>query len=365
MVSDGENQGSTFYFELPLFMKEDLPMIPPIDDNAVSVPVLKPQRASSNNLSGPAVNFSLSKTQVLPATSTLGEESLQTNLTRRLGSLPLRQSFFSSLTLRQSFSSLGRLSNNFASDTSTGRHTRLLDMQENLHANQFDAFENQQDEETGSIWQRELARSSSSVRSLQGISIMPESNAISESIVSFSRTSQLKGSAAAAGRRKFLLDQLQSPDSIVSFGQVDGINSPTRGLRVMIVDDTASTRKIVIKLLAGLGHKVEEASDGLQFLHKMGILQSDDYEESSAAVRSGYDFILMDDNMPKMCGPDATAAARSAGYTGLIFGLTGNTDCAQLEAFMTKGADVVFTKPLDLKKLQETIRLKLPGRGGL
>eukprot|EP01037_Dinobryon_pediforme_P019050 gene19050-biopygen11595 len=54
-----------------------------------------------------------------------------------------------------------------------------------------------------------------------------------------------------------------------------------------------------MKLLVGLGHKVEEASDGLQFLQKMGILQSDDYEESSAAVKGGYDFILMDDNMPK------------------------------------------------------------------
>eukprot|EP01037_Dinobryon_pediforme_P021862 gene21861-biopygen13196 len=161
--------------------------------------------------------------------------------------------------------------------------------------------------------------------------------------------------------RSYLIDQLQNSDSPLELGQTA---SPSKSLRVMIVDDTASTRKIVKKLLSGLGHKVEEASDGRQFLQKMGILQLD---ESSTCLppSGGCDFVLMDDNMPNMCGPDATAAARSAGYTGLIFGLTGNTDSSQLQAFVAKGADMVFTKPLDLNKLQEAINLKMPGLGGL
>lgn len=69
--------------------------------------------------------------------------------------------------------------------------------------------------------------------------------------------------------------------------------------------------------------------------------------------------------MPLMCGPDATAAARAAGYNGLIFGLTGNTHSSLIENFTAKGADLVFTKPLDLERLQEAIKSRLPDRMGL
>ena len=45
----------------------------------------------------------------------------------------------------------------------------------------------------------------------------------------------------------------------------------------------------------------------------------------------------------------------ATGFT-LIFGVTGNTYDAQLEHFAARGADKVFTKPLDIQKLQEAIR---------
>ena len=141
-----------------------------------------------------------------------------------------------------------------------------------------------------------------------------------------------------------------------------------RRLRVLIVDDTASIRKITAKLLTSLGFDVEEAVDGLAFLQKMDINapikrenNSGKYSPAIASVggkNKVFDVILMDDNMPNMCGPDATAAARAAGYTGLIIGVTGNTYDAQLENFTARGADMVFTKPLDIQKFQEVIRIK-------
>jgi CheY-like chemotaxis protein len=72
------------------------------------------------------------------------------------------------------------------------------------------------------------------------------------------------------------------------------------------------------------------------------------------------DIILMDDNMPNLSGPEATAAIRAAGYTGLIFGVTGNTFDDQIKDFTSKGADMVFAKPLNMRELQEAIQLKLP-----
>ena len=134
------------------------------------------------------------------------------------------------------------------------------------------------------------------------------------------------------------------------------------GLRVLIVDDTSTTRKITRKMLMKVGFLVEEASDGLEFLRIMGfqsaVGQTMPLNSMSIQSNTTFDVILMDDNMPNMCGPDATAAVRAAGYKGLIFGVTGNTYDAQLDHFVASGADKVFTKPLNIKKLLEAIQAK-------
>ena len=345
MKSDGEGLGTTFFFELPLYEREgaihnkaDRDSINFADEEQ-GMAGIKVQR----QLGQKQRSFSIS--QVAPSQ----QEDDNSGSEARLGfPFPLLRSSFSALLpIRQRFSWRNKSSYDTTSEESGQVSASMED--ENFHG----------DEEIGIVLRGTDASPSlaSSVHEITESLDAPH-------LLTRSGTSHLRASSPVAGRRAFLLDQLQSPDSMVSLGQIDQ-SSPQRKFRVMVVDDTASTRKIVSKLLAGLGHKVEEASDGLQFLEKMGILRSDDYGETSAAVISGYDFILMDDNMPKMCEPDATAAARSAGYTGLIFGLTGNTDSAQLEAYKAKGADMVFTKPLNLTELQAAIRLKLPGNGGL
>ena len=126
-------------------------------------------------------------------------------------------------------------------------------------------------------------------------------------------------------------------------------------LRILIVDDSASSRKVTNKLLTRLGHIVEEASDGMQFLAIMGL--SDSFAMESTGDGKGdpvistfpqYDVILMDDNMPYLSGPAATAIVRRFGYKGLIFGVTGNTSAQDVGYFMAQGADRVLPKPLDL-----------------
>ena len=160
----------------------------------------------------------------------------------------------------------------------------------------------------------------------------------------------------------------------------------TRSLKFMIVDDTATSRKITRRMLCSLGHSVQEAVDGLDFLHKMGIsyygnnssnnmvvskgsdrvVQHEDFkmeEESFRMDRESFtavDVILMDDNMPILSGPEATAALRHCGYTGIVFGVTGNAFGSQIENFLSKGANKVFSKPLDLRLLEEEIREALP-----
>ena len=96
----------------------------------------------------------------------------------------------------------------------------------------------------------------------------------------------------------------------------------------------------------------------LAFLRKMGAAVTPKGSGHRGLV--AFDVILMDDNMPNLSGPEATAAIRAHGYTGLIFGVTGNTFTDQIEDFKSKGADMVFAKPLNMKELHEAIKLKLP-----
>jgi CheY-like chemotaxis protein len=81
--------------------------------------------------------------------------------------------------------------------------------------------------------------------------------------------------------------------------------------------------------------------------------------ETNLSTNAAFDVILMDDNMPNLSGPEATAAIRAAGYGGLIFGVTGNSFTDQMENFKSKGADLVFTKPLNMTELYEAIKIKL------
>ena len=95
----------------------------------------------------------------------------------------------------------------------------------------------------------------------------------------------------------------------------------------------------------------------LAFLLKMGVASSNG---TPCAANTAIDVILMDDNMPHLSGPEATEIIRAAGYGGLIFGVTGNSFADQVENFKSKGADMVFTKPLNMSELYEAIKLKLP-----
>mmetsp|Transcript_29877 Transcript_29877/g.41037 ORF Transcript_29877/g.41037 Transcript_29877/m.41037 type:complete len:192 (+) Transcript_29877:653-1228(+) len=138
-------------------------------------------------------------------------------------------------------------------------------------------------------------------------------------------------------------------------------------LRFLLVDDSSTTRKMTNKLLTNRGYNCEEAKDGLDLLHKMGLSIPDAQSAmmySASGLNKGqewpvFDVILVDDNMPQLSGPESVTILRNAGYGGLIYGVTGNAFKSQLDNFMTSGADSVFTKPLDFNLLEETIRKAL------
>jgi CheY-like chemotaxis protein len=118
------------------------------------------------------------------------------------------------------------------------------------------------------------------------------------------------------------------------------------GLHFLIVDDTMTNRKMTVKMLNNLGHSVDQAVDGKDFLLK--IAEEKDF--------SKYDVVLMDDNMPSITGQEATVIARKQGYRGVIYGVTGNTSIDQVQSFLLSGADKVFAKPLNVDLLKKLIQ---------
>ena len=109
-------------------------------------------------------------------------------------------------------------------------------------------------------------------------------------------------------------------------------------LYLLIVDDSALNRRMIIKLLGD--HICDQAVDGVEAVAKyaekvnlsksaLTVSPSDiaQVEKSSGGISPissrMYDAILMDFMMPNMDGPTATEIIKGMGYTGPVLGITG------------------------------------------
>jgi len=107
------------------------------------------------------------------------------------------------------------------------------------------------------------------------------------------------------------------------------------GLRVLVVEDNATNRMIVTKLLENLGAQVETAADGY-----LGV---------EAAARGRFDVILMDVQMPGIDGLEAARRIRALGGAPAgtpIVALTANVLAHQRDAYLEAGMDGVVGKPI-------------------
>jgi CheY-like chemotaxis protein len=108
---------------------------------------------------------------------------------------------------------------------------------------------------------------------------------------------------------------------------------------VLVVDDAASNRKIVSRLLKSRGFICHEAENGQECVDKV------------LAGEHPYKFILLDSDMPVMNGPSAARQLRDNKCDLLIIGVTGNVLPEDIEYFMSQGANIVMSKPLDVDLL--------------
>ena len=120
---------------------------------------------------------------------------------------------------------------------------------------------------------------------------------------------------------------------------------PSAPLRVLVVDDAVSNRKLVCRLLQSKGGFIcQQAENGQECVNM--VLSGD---------HPPFDLILMDYEMPIMNGPSAAYKLREMKCEILIIGLTGNVLPEDREYFMSQGANAVLPKPVDIKALLECI----------
>jgi len=137
--------------------------------------------------------------------------------------------------------------------------------------------------------------------------------------------------------------------------------------RILMVDDSAISLKLCVKLFRKLGATVDDALDGTIALEKM-FLSLSSYRAmqglaDSTPLVGGYDLVIMDNLMPKMNGTVACRKMREAGYIGIIIGLTGNALPEDVEEYLQHGANAVLRKPLDIEEFCTTLEIIKSSQG--
>lgn len=131
-------------------------------------------------------------------------------------------------------------------------------------------------------------------------------------------------------------------------GAVDGKEYDFTGKRILLVEDNEMNREIANEILLSSGFEVETAQDG------------DIAVEMVETSDSGYyDFILMDIQMPRMNGYDATRAIRRLDNPALasipIIAMTANAFEEDRQNALNAGMNAHLAKPIEIKKLLSTL----------
>lgn len=112
--------------------------------------------------------------------------------------------------------------------------------------------------------------------------------------------------------------------------------------RILLVEDDAELREMLVRLLVDEGYRVEPAPDGQRGLH-LGLTRE-------------FDILVLDRNLPGMDGLELLGRLRSRGVTvpALVLSALGNPS-DRVEG-LDAGAEDYLTKPFDIDELLARLR---------
>jgi signal transduction histidine kinase/CheY-like chemotaxis protein len=120
-----------------------------------------------------------------------------------------------------------------------------------------------------------------------------------------------------------------------------GESADLHGLKILLVEDSADNQMLIQNYLRSSGVELIKASDG--------------EEGVEMAIRQRPDLILMDIQMPKLDGHDATKRLRGLGFSKPIVALTAHAMREERNKCFTSGCTDYLTKPIKRDVLIEVI----------
>jgi len=120
-------------------------------------------------------------------------------------------------------------------------------------------------------------------------------------------------------------------------------SAPLGGCTVLLAEDGPDNQKIIRHFLRRAGARVIVVENGRAAL------------DTLADLGGAVDVVLMDMQMPEMDGYEATATLRRRGHRGPIIALTAHAMSTDRQRCLQAGCDEYLTKPVDRKRLIETV----------
>lgn len=128
-----------------------------------------------------------------------------------------------------------------------------------------------------------------------------------------------------------------------------------RTIRVLIAEDNVVNQRVAVRMLEKLGLRPDVAADGLEVVELFEVL--------------AYDLVLMDCQMPRMDGYEATREIRRReplDRRTLIVAMTAEAIEGARERCLAAGMDDYISKPICFAGLSEILnRCQLADKGGL
>jgi two-component system chemotaxis response regulator CheY len=118
---------------------------------------------------------------------------------------------------------------------------------------------------------------------------------------------------------------------------------------ILIVDDSALSRRILRRILEGVGHRVAEAEDGIVALERYFLTRPD--------------LVLLDLTMPDMHGLDVLTKLRSLDPQAQVIVVTADIQSSTQELAHAGGAVGFVTKPLNAENVLAAVNAVLSQEG--